>query len=332
VIILINLNTNNPAGGMMEGISEQEINTMGKTETIEEFEGYFNDNPELYELRNDIRGMLYRTLIPSYECTLTEDDVIGELKFIIYAGKNEWDKARYPEFKQFLISNAQNIIKAESDLLKTQYGMNKSKKKKKAKEEQGENSGDNTQRNTEGTDDDNQANAMEQEENSEVRDEKSDEVIQANSEKVGENRFKDGMTLYTAKPRNRFYGLEHYKENDIDEVEKDHTGKKENKVFDMRSFVERNDLSKFEGTVAVILQSEKDSKLLAIFNGHMDEKRPCVVMKECNMSKREYNNARRRLLYRLRQELPPQYKSMIVGSILAHLIIRCLFRMNGYIH
>jgi hypothetical protein len=268
-------------------------------------------------------------LIPSYECTLTEDDVIGELKFIIYAGKNEWDKARYPEFKQFLISNAQNIIKAESDLLKTQYGMNKSKKKKKAKEEQGENSGDNTQRNTEGTDDDNQADAMEQEENSEVSDEESDEVIQANFEKVGENRFKDGMTLYTAKPRNRFYGLEHYKENDIDEVEKDHTGKKEDKVFDMRSFVERNDLSKFEGTVAVILQSEKDSKLLAIFNGHMDEKRPCVVMKECNMSKKEYNNARRRLLYRLRQELPLQYRGMLSLSILAYLITRYLSRIQG---
>ena len=200
----------------MEGISEQKTNNMGNAETIEEFERYFKDNPELSELRNDIRGMLYRTLIPSYECTLTEDDVLSDLKYMIYVDRKEWDKAKYPKYKQFLISNAQNIIKGESDLLKTQYGISKNKKKKKAKEKQEENPGTLLHINTEGTDEDYQSDTEERENNDEVRNEESDEINQMNHEKAGENRFKDGMTLYTAKPRNKFYGLEHYKENEIE--------------------------------------------------------------------------------------------------------------------
>ena len=282
----------------MEGISEQEVHFTNNAELIEEFEKFFMDKSNLSILKNDIRGMVYHTLIPSYESMFTEDEVLGELKLMIYTVDKEWDKVRYPEFKQFLLSNAQNIIKKEVDRLKSQYGIERSKKKEKPGQE-----------------------------NSKEHDEES----QAKEGKVGENFFKDGVTLYTAKPKNGIYFLEHYTENEIDEAEKDLPGKEEKRLFDMRSFTEQNDLSKFEGTVMVILQKEKDSKLLAVFNGHMDEKKRCEVMKECNMSAEEYNNAKKRLLYKLRKELPSQYKSMIGSFLLAHLLIRWLYKVHLYL-
>ncbi len=282
----------------MEGITEQEVQIIANTDLIEEFEKFFMDKPELSKLKNDIRGMVYYTLIPSYECTFTEDDVLGELKEMIYTNVKEWDRDRYPEFKQFLISNAQNIIKKEVDRLKTKYGLAKGKKK---------------------------------EEFGKVKDKEYDEESQGGHEKVGDNCFNDGVTLYTAKPKNDLYTLEHFTENEIDEAEKDLPGKEEKRLFDMRSFTEQNDLSKFEGSVMVILQKEKDAKLLAVFDGKMDGKKKCVTMQECNMSAAEYNNAYRRLLYKLKKELPSQYTSMIVSYLLVHLFIRYLYKLNAYL-
>jgi hypothetical protein len=293
---LINLNTNKPAGVNMEGISEQEAHFTNNAEVIEEFEKFFMDKSKLYKLKNDIRGMVYHTLIPSYESMFTEDEVLGELKLMIYTVDKEWDKVRYPEFKQFLLSNAQNIIKKEVDRLKLQYGIEKSKKKEKPEQ---------------------------------VKCEEHDEESQVKGEKVGDNYFQDGVTLYTAKPKNGIYSLEHYTENEIDEAEKDLAGKEERKLFDMRTFTEQNDLSKFEGTVMVILQKEKDSKLLAVFNGHMDEKKRCEVMRECNMSATEYNNANKRLLYKLRRELPIHYRSIVSASIVVHVMMWYLWKVNS---
>jgi hypothetical protein len=315
----------------MEVIIESAEQGKGNEDVIKEFEKFFMDKPEYNKFRNDIRGMVFRTLIPSYESMFTEDEVLGELKFMIYTIDREWNRVQYPEFKKFLLSNAQNIIKKESDRLKSQYGIVKNKKKDKPENE-----------NKETPEENSQANCGEQEENGQEKDVKTNDCIDVNNEeydeenqvknvKEGENCFHDGITLYTAKPRNYFYNLEHFTENEIDEVEKDPSGKKEDKLFDMRSFTEQNDLSQFEGTVAVILQGEKDSKLLAVFEGKMDGKSRCLVMKECNMSKAEYNNAYRRLLYRLRKELPPQYKSMIVSSLLTHLLMYYLYKINSYL-
>lgn len=315
----------------MEGITEQEVDITANTEVTEEFEKFFMNKSELSKLKNEIRGMVYYTLIPSYECTFTEDDVLGELKEMIYINVKEWDKLRYPEFKQFLISNAQNIIKKEVDRLKTKYGLAKSKKREKPGKEKSEESEVESQSISEETNDSSQLNIEEPEENNETQYEEYDEESQVINEKVGENCFSDGVTLYTAKPKNDLYALEHFTENEIDEAVKDLPGKEEKRLFDMRSFTEQNDLSKFEGTVMVILKKEKDSKLLAVFDGKMDGKKKCVTMKECNMSAAEYNNAYRRLLYKLKQELPSQYKSMIVSSILAHLFIRYLYKLNGYL-
>ena len=142
----------------------------------------------------------------------------------------------------------------------------------------------------------------------------------------------NGVTLYTAKPKNGIYDLEHFRENEIDEAEKDLPGKEEKRLFNMRSFTEQNDLSKFEGTVMVILQKENDSKLLAIFDGKMDDKKKCVIMQECNMSSKEYqNNGPRRLLYLLKKELSIQYRGILTASILGYAVIRYLFRLNNYI-
>src|SRR5674476_511426 len=120
---LINLNTNNPERGNMEEIIESAEQGKGNEDVIKEFEKFFMNKPEYNKFRNDIRGMLYHTLIPSYESMFTEDEVLGELKFMIYTIDREWNRVQYPEFKKFLLSNAQNIIKKESDRLKSQYGI-----------------------------------------------------------------------------------------------------------------------------------------------------------------------------------------------------------------
>jgi hypothetical protein len=80
------------------------------------------------------------------------------------------------------------------------------------------------------------------------------------------------------------------------------------------------DPEKFNETVLVILKHPNDTELLAVYTGYVAKKKRKEVMAEYGFSLVQYQRIWKRLLYKLRHELPREYKDMLSTSMIMHLI------------
>jgi hypothetical protein len=80
------------------------------------------------------------------------------------------------------------------------------------------------------------------------------------------------------------------------------------------------DPERFNETVLVILKHPNDTELLAVYNGYIAKKKRREVMKEYGFSLKDYERIWKRLLYKLRNELPREYKNMLSTSMIMHLL------------
>ena len=209
------------------------------TDVRGEFEKIFRDPNLLSFWKNYIRRRLKFSIITKYERNTTAEDILSKLQMKIYDKNLEWDKERYKNFRHFMYSKIQNIIRNKETSLTIRY----------------------------------------------------------------ENYLKDeesGKSVYSAKPMT-------YPETDEDfvEINIERIGKKLNEGED-KEF----DRDKFKEIVQEILKDVKDTDLLAIFTGLMEKKEPKEIRVEYGLTESEYHNTYRRMLYKLRRELPVEYKEM----------------------
>ena len=118
-----------------------------------------------------------------------------------------------------------------------------------------------------------------------------------------ENYLKDeesGEKIYDAKPMTFPETDEGSVEINIERIDKE-LNEGDDKEFDH---------DKFREIVRDLLKDVKYTDLLAIFNGLMENKEPKEIWVEYGLSECEYHNSYRRLLYKLRRELPVEYKEM----------------------
>jgi alpha-galactosidase/6-phospho-beta-glucosidase family protein len=99
---------------------------------------------------------------------------------------------------------------------------------------------------------------------------------------------------------------------------------KEDKYAHYKShFEEQFDPEKFNETVLVILKRPEDTELLAVYTGYINKKKRKDVMEEYGLNIQEYKKIWKRLLYKLRNELPKEYKNMLSISMVMHLAYNC---------
>jgi len=70
------------------------------------------------------------------------------------------------------------------------------------------------------------------------------------------------------------------------------------------------DRNKFKGTAREILKGVDDTEMLVIFNGMMEGKTRKEIKEEYGFDERDYQNNYRRMLYKLKRYLPPEYEEM----------------------
>ena len=91
--------------------SGESVHVIKNADVREEFEKIVTDPKLISFWRNYIRGKLIYSIISRYDTDCTEDDILSELKIKIYDNNAEWDRDEYKEFKEFMYSQIQNIMR-----------------------------------------------------------------------------------------------------------------------------------------------------------------------------------------------------------------------------
>jgi hypothetical protein len=263
---LINLNTFIAAGGKMNSESGSITDSVRNRDARREFESIMGDERKISVWKRYIGMMIKHTVIHKYETLCTVEDILGDLKIMIYSKVKVWDKKLYPEFKDYMRSNIWNIMKNKCDRL------NRRNNNKKIKYDK-------------------------------IMDEGEGNVY-------GDNRFHDGETFYTVKPKNHFNILNDYAEPDIDKFENDDVNKEEEFDDEMNTIEVGCDRRRFNDTVLSILNNEKDEKLLVVYKGLMVKETRSVIAENNNMSVDEYDKIFKKLKYKLRNELSSEFRNI----------------------
>jgi hypothetical protein len=139
--------------------------------------------------------------------------------------------------------------------------------------------------------------------------------------------YKDFKKFMFGQIQNIIRGKERKLENAIEEISIDEEEVKLLTVMPKKDFNIRGrnsegifDPEKFNETVLVILKDPKDTELLALYTGYVGKKKRKQIMTEYGFSLEQYKRIWKRLLYRLRHELPPEYKDMFSTVMVMHLI------------
>jgi hypothetical protein len=139
--------------------------------------------------------------------------------------------------------------------------------------------------------------------------------------------YKDFKRFMFGQIQNIIRGIERRLENAIDEISIEETEETLLTVMPKNDFIIRGnnpegkfDPEKFTETVLVILKDPKDTELLAVYTGLVAKKKRKVIMAEYGFSLVQYQRIWKRLLYKLRHELPREYKNMLSTSMVMHLI------------
>jgi hypothetical protein len=131
--------------------------------------------------------------------------------------------------------------------------------------------------------------------------------------------YKDFKRFMFGQIQNIIRGIERRLENAIDEISIEETEETLLTVMPNNP-AGKFDPEKFTETVLVILKDPKDTELLAVYTGLVAKKKRKVIMAEYGFSLVQYQRIWKRLLYKLRHELPREYKNMLSTSMVMHLI------------
>lgn len=127
-------------------------------------------------------------------------------------------------------------------------------------------------------------------------------------------------TQYTAEPKQDGNFSENIVELNTDSIGKELIDKKDKFAYYKSNFEGQFDPGMFNETVLVILKHPNDTELLAVYTGYIAKKKRREVMKEYGFTLLQYERIWKRLLYKLRNELPREYKSMLSTSMIMHLL------------
>jgi hypothetical protein len=135
--------------------------------------------------------------------------------------------------------------------------------------------------------------------------------------------YEEDEVLYTAEPRNEYKHEKIFVELNAHNIGKDLMDKEDKYAHYKSHFEEQFDPEKFNETVLVILKRPEDTELLAVYTGYINKKKRKDVMEEYGLNIQEYKKIWKRLLYKLRNELPKEYKNMLSISMVMHLAYNC---------
>ena len=127
--------------------------------------------------------------------------------------------------------------------------------------------------------------------------------------------------LYIAEPKSGPKFIENFVELNTDSIGKELIDKKDKFAYYKNTFESQFDPEKFNETVLVILKHPDDTELLAVYTGYIKKKKRRDVMEEYGLTLQEYEKIWKRLLYKLKHELPPNYRNMLSTTMIAHLIM-----------
>ena len=127
-------------------------------------------------------------------------------------------------------------------------------------------------------------------------------------------------TQFTAEPKQDGNFIENIVELNTDSFGKDLLDKKDKFAHYKSNFEGQFDPGMFNETVLVILKHPNDTELLAVYTGYIAKKKRRDVMAEYGFTLLQYQRIWKRLLYKLRNELPREYKNMLSTSMIMHLL------------
>ena len=233
----------------MRSDSGKALSFSKNTDVRGEFEKIIGNQNSLSYWKNYIRRRLKFSIISKYERNITEDDILGQLQLWIYENNLKWDKERYKNFRHFMYSKIQNIIRNKEKSLTIKY------EKYLLEEEPGKKELDACPT---------------------THPESAEEYVEINAERIGKPLLdgEDRFALHSSFPKKWL-----------------------NRV-------------KFRETVREILKDVKYTDLLAIFTGLMEGKARCEIKAEYGFTEGEFDSTMKRLYYKLRRELPVEYKEM----------------------
>jgi hypothetical protein len=133
-------------------------------------------------------------------------------------------------------------------------------------------------------------------------------------------------SLLNVKPKPEFTNSEIILELNTDLIGKELLVKEDKFAYYSGTLKGQFDPDKFNSTVLVILKDVKDTDLLAVYNGFIEKKKSLEIRTEYGMSEKEYEKTWKRLLYKLKRELPPMYRNMLSTTMIAHLIMHQVMR------
>jgi hypothetical protein len=233
----------------MRSDSGKAVSFIMNTDVRGEFEKIIGNQNSLSYWKNYIRKRLKFSIISKYERNITEDDILGQLQLWIYEKNLKWDKERYKNFRHFMYSKIQNIIRNKEKSLTIKY------EKYLLEEETGKREYDACPT---------------------THPESAEEYVEINIERIGKplQKGEDKFALHSNFPKKWL-----------------------NRV-------------KFRETVREILNDVKYTDRLAIFTGLMEGKTRSEIKAEYGLTESEYESTYKRLLYKLRRELPVEYENM----------------------
>src|ERR1035437_6915334 len=127
-------------------------------------------------------------------------------------------------------------------------------------------------------------------------------------------------TVYTAEPKHDGNFIENIVELNTDSFGKDLLDRKDKFAYYKSNFEGQFDPGRFNETVLVILKHPNDTELLAVYTGYVAKKKRREIMAEYGFTLLQYQRIWKRLLYKLRNELPTEYKGMLSTSMVMHLV------------
>jgi hypothetical protein len=139
--------------------------------------------------------------------------------------------------------------------------------------------------------------------------------------------YKDFKKFMYGQIQNIMRGIERKLQNKIEEISIDEADETLLTVMPKQDFSFRGnnpegkfDPERFNETVLVILKRTDDPELLAVYTGYIAKKKRGAIMKENGYTIPQYERIWKRLLYKLRKELPREYKGMLSTLMLLHLV------------
>ena len=134
------------------------------------------------------------------------------------------------------------------------------------------------------------------------------------------NSDEEEETQFTAEPKQDGNFIENAVELNTDSFGKDLLDNKDKFAYYKSNFEGQFDPGMFNETVLVILKHPNDTELLAVYTGYINKKKRREVMAEYGFTLLQYERIWKRLLYKLRNELPREYKNMLSTSMIMHLL------------